>query len=266
MEDGAFTKNSLPTKSVELKDSKSTDISEGQEFLKSVLPILIENYRDGVNSYIYLETHENSYLLCGPKVFTWHKESWYECTINLMDNSIDEIFPLFRDSKSIVLASNISSIVEDFELENLLLFDSSNIQDWFSEELSQVEYMDSGWYEVPILDNSISITFIDSWFGGTYGPVSPNPTSQFHRLRILSMKLAQDGFNVSVDWGPFDQNYDWIQKDELPLKGNIKFIAMGADTCSTSDGELPTLLISSDTDSEFIPFIEKMIRLYNLEK
>jgi hypothetical protein len=92
---------------------------------------------------------------------------------------------------------------------------------------------------------SEGILIVNSWGIPTFGPPSPDPSSGYHRLRITAMRLAMQQVAVTVDWGPFTQDYESAPSTNEDTS-SVFINATSAEFTTTSSGVLRAVIVSGD--------------------
>lgn len=103
----------------------------------------------------------------------------------------------------------------------------------------------------------------DPWGFPFLGPLSPDPSSDFQRLRMLAITLAQDGFDVVVDWGPHEQSFDEWSRADAGRSGDVFLSTLGL-VGITSAGVLPTINLVEAPEDE-LDYILGVVAAFGLE-
>lgn len=102
-----------------------------------------------------------------------------------------------------------------------------------------------------------------SWDGPHFGPIAPDAHADFHRLRVLAIALAARNYEVTVDFGPFVQDFEEWGSDEYGEAGLISFSAAAPSLAIHSDGRIMFLRLVDCPESDR-PAIMQTMRAFGL--
>lgn len=260
---GVWNQIDFVTESVAVNRRKKPE--EIHEFISTVVSVYREWATDldaplvwviiKSNSRIYLHLSTQMYLfdsgkwlLVGDSSTTWSAEE-VSATIGV----IDEIYLGIDFAEDFVERNGyLHPYLESFP----------EAMEWF-ESIDEPEFEEEDFIEVPGLKNTRIWVSANSWWGPFLGPISPDPNSDFHRLRLLAISLAQDGFNVSVDFGPLVQSFDEWHSQSGEHFGEITLSANSPSVIS-STGVVPVLMLTECPESES-QFVNEKIIQFGLE-
>lgn len=251
-ETGKWPDKPLGTRQITFFPANVRESEDAEEFVAAILEGLVQVYEDGINSYALFDSAVGTLLVCGPKIYLWDKQAWYQVNPNNPAWTSHEFICWMGKLNAIVLAGAPDMWFGDMaywsDLLDTNLFSNQEAAESVRALLEETGPEDDEFYEIPIPDKQFEFFIANAWHALVYGPASPDPGSEFHKLRILAMVLSKEGYSVSVDWGEFVQTYDWVEVESAD-QGSVQVITFGAgDTSATADGKLPIVLLGPECD------------------
>lgn len=206
---------------------------------------------ESVLTYAYATGSQGAILFGAHMVAIWRDEQWWTLTEDPTTVSVEQVASILGVPDSMLIGlSDSAEALEDWGLEEWYANAGVDLATWVQDYPNMMADPDSI-VALPAANAILPVFLAYAWGAPTQGPPSPDPTSAYHRTRLTALKLAKDGFLVTVDWGPFTQTYEWAMENPDEPRGEVFIDTMSAEYESDAWGHLPNVAINADTAETF---------------
>jgi hypothetical protein len=197
----------------------------------------------GLTTYAYVHGTQGDLLSCADVQYVFRDGRWWIAPCEVIDTDSAKLSSWIGQIRGVVIG--LTGEIETISGWELPIDSEHQSFDDFLDEYGD-EIL--GPEDVYVLAHSKlpeGILIVNAWGIPTFGPPSPDPSSGYHRLRIAAMRLARQGVAVTVDWGPFTQDYDSApstREDE----SSVFIDATSAEFTTSSAGLLRAAVVGGD--------------------
>lgn len=202
---------------------------------------------DGILTYAYATGSRGAILFGAHMVAVWRDEQWWMFTEDPAGVAVESIASILGDAHTLLIGlSDDISALADWGLEDWYPDGGTDLSAWIEGSSGGIPDPD-GIIALPPNHASLPIYLAYAWGVPTLGPPSPDAASTYHRTRLTALKLATEGYFVTVDWGPFTQSYEWAMENPNSPRGEVFIDTRSGECASDACGHLPNVAIGADS-------------------
>lgn len=215
----------------------TSSFSAAHDFGAIALTAAASEDADDSCSYAYVSGDEGAIFAAAEALLIWRDEGWWTASWSIGDTTPERVRAAVGTIEGVILGiTGEVDVINAWDLEESALLESGAAQSWIDDHrLDEVTFDDI--LEVPGVAGEVSLYLVNFWGLPTFGPPAPDPSSEYHRLRIAALRLSTLGIDVTIDWGPFEQTYA-AESVGAEFAGSVFINTMSSDYFTTGGGIL----------------------------